>query len=173
MEPESLYRRGALRIRRSGLTDLSGVANILRMNGVSGQLSHKEAFLVVEAKGDILAVLAYRVEARRLSLGIMASDPWANAGALARLLYAEAHSLARELGLKEVRALTNVNGDYRHMVGYRKRAGGRQLRTDRPLELRGELPEKGWRRLLALLGRAGAGVPFFSAFDGRRNDLPL
>ena len=98
MEPESLYRRGALRIRRSGLTDLSGVANILRMNGVSGQLSHKEAFLVVEAKGDILAVLAYRVEARRLSLGIMASDPWANEGALARLLYARIRRTCRQMG---------------------------------------------------------------------------
>ena len=173
MEPESLYRRGALRVRRSGLTDSSGVANILRMNGVPGQLSHEEAFLVVEVKGDILAVLAYRVEAQRLSLGIMAADPWANEGALARPLYAEAHSLARELGLREVRALTNVYGDYLHAVGYRKRAGGWQLRTDRPLELRDELPEKGWRRLLALLGWAAASVPFLSAFDGRRNDLPL
>ena len=173
MESESLYRRGALRVRRSGLTDSSGVANILRMNGLPGQLSHEEAFLVAEAKGDILAVLAYRVEAQRLSLGIMAADPWANEGALARLLYAEAHSLARELGLKEVRALPNVYGVYCHTVGYRKRAGGWQLRTDRPLELRDKLPEKGWWRLLALLGWAAAGVPFFSAFDSRQNDLPL
>ncbi len=173
MKSVSFYRRGGLRVRRSGLTDSSGVANILRMNGLPGQLSHEEAFLVAEAKGDILAVLAYRVEAQRLSLGIMAADPWANEGALARLLYAEAHSLARELGLREVRALANVYGYYSHTVGYRKRAGGWQLRTDRPLELRDELPEKGWRRLLALFGWAAAGVPFFSAFDGRRNDLPL
>ena len=173
MEPESLYRRGALRVRRSGLADSSGVANILRMNGVPSQLSHKEAFLVVEARGEILAVLAYRVEAQRLSLGIMAADRWANESALARLLYAEAHSLARELGLRDVRALANVYGDYRHTVVYRKRAGGWQLRTDRPLGLRDELREKGWRRLLVLLGWAAAGVPFFSAFDSRRNDLPL
>ena len=145
----------------------------MRMNGLPGQLSHEEAFLVAEAKGDILAVLAYRVEAQRLSLGIMAADPWANEGALARLLYAEAHSLARELGLREVRALANVYGDYSHTVGYRKRAGGWQLRTDRPLELRDKLPEKGWWRLLTLLGWAAAGVPFFSAFDSKRNDLPL
>ena len=173
MEPVSFYRRDGLRVRRSGLTDSSGVANILRMNGVPGKLSQKEAFLVAEAKGDILAVLAYRVEAQHLSLGIMAADPWASEASLASLLYAEAHSLARELGLREVRALANVYGDYPHAVGYRRRAGGWQLRTDRPLELRDELPEKGWRRLLALLGRAGAGVPFFSAFDGRRDDLPL
>ncbi len=173
MEPESLYRRGALRVRRSELTDSSAVAKLLRMNGVPGQLSHEEAFLVVEAKGDILAVLAYRVEVQRLSLGIMAVDPCANEDALARLLYAEAHSLARELGLTEVRALANVYGDYRHTAGCRKRLGSWRLRTYRPLELREKLPEKGWRRLLALLGWAAASVPFFSAFDGRRNDLPL
>jgi hypothetical protein len=32
-------------------------------------------------------------------------------------------------------------------------------------KLRDGLPGKGWRRLLTLLGRAGASVPFFSAFD--------
>jgi hypothetical protein len=37
-------------------------------------------------------------------------------------------------------------------------------------KLRDELPEKSWRRLLALPGLAGAGVPFFSAFDGRLNE---
>ncbi len=173
MEPVSFYRRGALRVRRSGLTDSSEVAKLLRMNGMRGQLSCEEAFLVAEAKGDFLAVLAYRVEAQRLSLGIIATDPWANESTLARLLYAEAHSLARELGLREVRALANVYGDYRHAAGYRKRAGGWQLRTDRPLDLSDRLPEKGWRRLLTLLGWAAASVPFFSAFDGRRNDLPL
>jgi hypothetical protein len=173
MEPESLYRHGRLRVRRSGLTDTTEVANILRMNGVPGQLSQEEAFLVAEAKGDILAVLAYRVEAQHLSLGIMAADPWADEAALASLLYAKARSLARELGLKEVRALANVYGDCPLAVGYRKRAGGWQLRTNRPLELRDELPEKGLRRLLALLSRAGAGVPFFSALEGSRDDLPL
>ena len=55
----------------------------------------------------------------------------------------------------------------------RKRAGGWQLKAERPPELRGEIPEQGWRRLLAFLGRAGASVPFLSAFDLGRNDLAL
>ncbi len=118
-------------------------------------------------------MLAYRVEVQHLSLGIMAADPWANEAALASLLYAEAQSLARELGLREVRALANVRRNYPHAVGYRKRAGGWQLRTDQPLELRDKLLEKGWRRLMALLGWASIGVPFFSAFGARRDDLPL
>ena len=54
----------------------------------------------------------------------------------------------------------------------RKRAGGWQYRMDLPLEPRDGLPEKGWRRPLALLGRAGASVPFFSVLDGGGNGLP-
>jgi hypothetical protein len=148
------------------------VANLLLMNGIPGRMAREEAFLLAEGEGGVLAVLSYRVESRSLTLGVLAADPWAGERVLARLLYAEAHALARELGLGEVRAPAGVYGDYPHEVGYGRRPGGWRLGTDQTPELRDELPEGGWRRMLALLGRGGASVPYFSAFDGRRNGLP-
>jgi N-acetylglutamate synthase-like GNAT family acetyltransferase len=171
MKPASTESSSRIEVRRSESGDSAEVVNLLLLNGVPERLAREEAFLVAAGEGGLLAALAYRVEARCLTLGVLVADPWAGERFLAKLLYAEAHALARELGLREVRAATGVHGDYPHEVGYLKRSGGWRLETDRPLRLRDELPEGGWRRILALWGMT-PGVPFFGAFDRRQGGLP-
>ena len=171
MKSASTESSGRIEIRRSEPGDSAEVANLLLLNGVPERLACEEAFLVAAGQGGLLAALAYRVEARYLTLGVLVADPWAGERVLAKLLYAEAHVLARELGLGEVRAVASVHGDYPHEVGYLKRSGGWRLGTERPLQLREELPEGGWRRILALWGLT-PGVPFFGALDHGQDGLP-
>lgn len=51
-------------------------------------------------------------------LGLLVADPWAEERALARALYAGAVSLAWEAGIGEVRARSNLYGNYPCKVGY-------------------------------------------------------
>ena len=83
---------------------------------------------------------------------------------MARMLYAEAHALAREMGLNGVEAPDAAGRDYPYDVGYLKGGSGWRLGACDALELRGELPEGGWRRVMALLGLGAQSVPFFRAF---------
>jgi hypothetical protein len=142
--------------------DVARITELLQMNGMPPWLAAEEVFLVAERDGEVLAALAYRVGVRRLSLGVLAVDPWERERPLARALYAGAHALAQSMGIKEVRAQSTVCGGYPYDVGYRWRGCGWMLEPDRLLELRERLPEGGWRRVLALLGFSG--VPFFRAF---------
>jgi hypothetical protein len=125
-------------------------------------MAAEERFLVASSEGEVFAALEHRVEPPRLLLGLLVTDPLASERLPARVLYAEAHAFAREAGLEEVRASPPAYGDYPHEVGYRRRHGCWKLEADTPLELRGELPGGGWRRVLALWGFTA--VPFFRAF---------
>jgi hypothetical protein len=149
-----------VRLSRPG--DSVRVAELLEINGMSRRLAGEEAFLVAERGGEVLAALAYRVGVRSLSLGALVTDPWEPERPLARMLCAEAHLFARELGLEEVRALPPVYGDRRYDAGYGIRHRCWRLGTGDRLEFRGALPEGGWRRALALWGTTA--VPFFRAF---------
>lgn len=51
-------------------------------------------------------------------LGLLVADPWAEERALARALYAGAVSLAWEADIGEVRARSNLYGNYPCNVGY-------------------------------------------------------
>ncbi len=51
-------------------------------------------------------------------LGLLVADPWAEERALARALYAGAVSLAWEAGIGEVRARSNLYGNYPCKVEY-------------------------------------------------------
>jgi hypothetical protein len=149
-------------VRRSRPADSTRVMELLEMNGMSRRLAEEEAFLVAERGGEVLAALAYRVGIRRLSLGVLVADLRELERPLARMLYAEALLIAREMSLEEVRALPPVYGDHPYDVGYRIRYRSWQLGTGDRLEFRGALPEGGWRRVLALWGTTA--VPFFRAF---------
>jgi hypothetical protein len=139
------------------------VAELLETNGLPRSMAVGKAYLVAASAGRVFAALEYRVESGRLVLGHLISDPSASERLPARVLYAETHALAREMGLEEVRASPPAYGDYPHEVGYRWRYGCWELDTGTPLELRGELPGGGWRRALALWGFTA--VPFFRAFS--------
>jgi hypothetical protein len=146
--------------------DESQIAELMELNGMRRTLAFKERFIVAERDGEILAALRYRTEPKRLLLGLLLSDPWAEERPLAVALYEGAGELAREMGAREVRARPVPHADdYPYEAGYRRRyPGGWYLGTTRPLYRRQELPAGGWRRMVALLGIPA--VPFFSAFRG-------
>jgi hypothetical protein len=155
------YRCGT-EVRRSRLADSTRVTELLEMNGMRCRLAEEEAFLVAERGGEILAALAYRVEIRRLSLGVFVADPWEPERSLARMLYAEAFLFAREMGLEEFRVLSPSTDTTPTMSDTVSGTSCWHLGTDDRLEFRAALPEGGWRRVLALWGTTA--VPFFRAF---------
>jgi len=148
--------------------DEEGIAELMDLNGMRRALAFEERFLVAERGDKVLAALRYRTEPKRLLLGLLVSDPWAEERPLAVALYAGAGGLAREMGVREVRASSVRHAeDYPHKAGYRWRfPGGWYLDTTPPRNRRKELPAGGWRRMVALLGVPA--VPFFGAFRGAR-----
>jgi hypothetical protein len=157
-----------IEVRWGLLEDEPRIAEILELNGMPRWIAFEERYIVAEKGGEILAALRYRTERKRLLLGLLVSDPWAEEHPLAVALYAGAGELAQEMGVGEVFARPfPYIGDYPREAGYRRR-GRREWRLDATLALedREEIPAGGWRRALALLGVLG--VPFFGAFPARK-----
>ncbi len=146
--------------------DEARIAELMELNGMRRALAFEERFMVAEESGKIMAALRYRTEPKRLLLGLLVSEPWAEERPLAVALYAGAGELAREMGVREVHARSVLHAeDYPHEAGYRWRLpGGWHLDTTRLLRRREELPAGGWRRMVTLLGVPA--VPFFRAFRG-------
>jgi hypothetical protein len=135
--------------------DETRIAELMELNGMRRALAFEERFIVAEKGGKVMAALRYRTEPkRRLLLGPLVSDPWAEERPLAVALYAGCGELARKLGVGEVRARSVLRAnDYPYEAGYRWRlAGGWFLDTTRPLCRRKGLPADAWRRMVALLG---------------------
>ena len=154
--------------------DEARIAELLELNSLPRWAAFEDRFMVAERDGRVLAALRYRTESKRLLLGLLVSDPWAEERPLAVALYAEAGELAREMGVREVRARSVPHADaYPYEAGYRRRyPGGWRLLATQPLRHREEFPAGGWRRMVALLGIPA--VPFFRAFRevGRWKDGP-
>ena len=74
------------------------------LNGMPRWLAFEERYVVAERSGKILAALRYRTESKRLLLGLLVGDPWAEERPLAVALYAGAGRLAREMGVGEILA---------------------------------------------------------------------
>ena len=129
--------------------DEEGIAELMDLNGMHRALAFEERFLVAERGGKVLAALRYRTEPKRLLLGLLVSDPWTEERPLAVALYAGAGELAREMGVREVRARSVRHAeDYPHEAGYRCRfPSGWYLDTTSPFCRRKELPAGGWRRM--------------------------
>lgn len=149
--------------------DEAGIAKLLELNGMPRWVAFEERFIVAEREGEVLAALRYRTEAKRLLLGLLVVDPWAGERRFARALYAGALGLARELGVREVRARTERGVDYPREAGYRRL--GREWRAEavEPVEvsLLEECEEAArgfWRRMAAMLGAWA--IPFHRAFRG-------
>jgi hypothetical protein len=122
------------------------IAELMELNGMRRALAFEERFIVAERGGNVMAALRYRTEPkRRLLLGPLISDPWAEERPLAVALYAGSGELAREPGFGEVRARSLLHAnDYPYEAGYRWRlAGGWFLDTTRPLCRREGLPADG------------------------------
>ena len=142
---------GEIEVRCSLLEDEPRIAALLEFHGVPYRLANEERFLIAQRSGGgILAALEYRTVINGLMLGCLVTDPRVEERPLARALYAEAHALAGSLAITDIRARPTLYGDYPYDVGYWR--WGRNWRSSiiHPLVLRGELPEGGWRRMIAL-----------------------
>ena len=150
MPPVLRTAEGAEDERSASWLDAPRIARLLGLNGMPSRAASEEQFLLAERGGEVLATLQYRLATKRLMLGLLVTHPWAEERPLARALYAEAHVLARNLGVGEVRARLAPHGDYPYEVGYHRWAGVWHLDATRPLELRSPLHESGWPRAIAL-----------------------
>lgn len=140
-----------IEVRCSLLEDEPRIAALLEFHGMPYRLAEERFFVAKRsAGGEILAALEYRTVANGLMLGCLVIDPRVKERPLARALYAEAHVLAGNLGAREVRAWPTLYGDYPYDVGYWRWGRSWHCCATEPLVFRGELPERGWRRMLAL-----------------------
>ena len=144
--------------------DEEKIADLLQLNGIPRWVAFEERYMVAERDGKMVAALRYRTEPKRLLLGLMISDPWAEERPLAVALYAGAGKLAREMGVEEVITRPSVRAEYAREAGYRRR-GRREWRLDvaRVREVRKESVASRWRRLFGV-----PAVPFFGAFSGKK-----
>jgi hypothetical protein len=153
-----------IKVRWGRLEDEPRIAYLLELNGMPRWAAFEERYLVAEKGGEVVAALRYRMEPKRLVLGLLVVDPWADERALGVALYGGARELALEMCVREIRAWAAGYADYPREAGYRRRRG--EWRTDaaRSGEVHGGVPAGGWRESV---GRIGAlFLPFSRAFRG-------
>lgn len=151
-------KTGDIEVRWGMAEDEARVAELLELNGMPRWVAFEERFIVAERDGEVLAAIRYRTEPKRLVLGLLVTDPWAEERSLALALYAEVRELALEMGVKEIRARANRYSEYPREAGYRRRRGGWHLEVRRTGMIDEELPRGRWRRVFGLLGIVA--VPF-------------
>ena len=147
-----------IEVRWGMAEDEAKVAELLELNGMPRWMAFEERFIVAEKDGEVLAALRYRTEQKRLVLGLLVTDPWAEERSLAVALYAGVREMALEMGVKEIRARTDRYSDYPREAGYRRQRGGWHLEVRRSGTIDEELPRGRWRRVFGLLGIVA--VPF-------------
>ncbi len=152
-----------IEVRWGREADDDEVADLLQLNGMPRWIAFEERFVVAEKDGKIVAALRYRMEPKKLVLGLLVADPWAGERDLATALYAGAGELAREIGARDVLAQAGAAPDYLAEAGYRWQGRGWRLDATRPAVRREQLPASGWRRAVAMLGVVA--VPFFRPFE--------
>src|SRR5918992_2902294 len=115
-------RDSGIEVRWGLLEDEPRIADLLELNGMPRWIAFEERYIVAERDGEILAVMRYQTEKKRLMLGLLVSDPWAEEYPLAVALYAGARELAQEMGVGEVIARPFPHaGDSPREAGYRRR----------------------------------------------------
>ena len=147
-----------IEVRWGMAEDEAKVAELLELNGMPRWVAFEERFIVAEKDGEVLAALRYRTEPKRLVLGLLVTDPWAEERSLAVALYAGVREMALEMGVKEIRARADRYSDYPREAGYRRRRGDWHLKVRRSGTIDEELPRSRWRRVFGLLGIVA--VPF-------------
>ncbi len=114
-------------VRRGLAEDASRVADLLELHGIPRWVAFEECFIVAERGERIIAVLRFRQDLGRLYLGLLVTDPQAEEGPLAVGLYAGARTVARELGVREIRVGTRQHEAHLARAGYRKGREGWRL----------------------------------------------
>jgi hypothetical protein len=106
------------------------VADLLELNGIPRWVAFEERFIVAQKDGKVLGAVRYRMESKRLLLGLLVVDPWAGEERLAVALYRGSRELAREIGAGEV--ITSVSrAGYPGLAGYQRWGRGWRLDTTR------------------------------------------
>jgi hypothetical protein len=149
-------------VRWGNLEDGGEISRVLGLNSMSRRDISKETYIVAEERGEILAVGRCLLTGKYLVLSPPVVDPWAGEYRLAVALYSGAGKLAQETGFRDVWAECDGHREYLLEAGYHRRIGGWHLDTRRSLDEHERLPERGWRRVLALW--SATYVPFFRAF---------
>src|SRR5215213_9371592 len=123
-EPENVEVRWGL------AEDEVAVADLLELNGMPRWVAFEERFIVAQKNGKVLGAVRYRMESKRLLLGLLVVDPWAGEERLAVALYRGSRELAREIGASEV--ITSVSrAGYPGLAGYQRWGRGWRLDTTR------------------------------------------
>ena len=138
--------------------DEAKVAKLLELNGMPRWVAFEERFIVAEKDGEVMAAMRYRTEPKRLVLGLLVVDPWADGRSLAVAMYARVREMALEMGVREIRARADRYLDYPREAGYLRRRGGWHMEVRRSDTIGEELPRGGLRRMFGLLGIVA--VPF-------------
>jgi len=153
---------GGVLVRWGLVEDEPRIADLLELNGMPRWIAFEERYVVAERDGEVLAAVRYRMEPKRLVLGLLVVDPWAGERDLAVALYAGARELALEAGAREIRAWDAPYADYPEEAGYRRRGG--EWRVD-AARARAEHPSAGW--LAGVISRvATLFFPLRRAFRG-------
>src|SRR3712207_5437578 len=118
-----------IEVRWGMAEDEARVVELLELNGMPRWVAFEERFIVAERDGEVLAAIRYRTEPKRLVLGLLVTDPWAEERSLALALYAGVRELALEMGVKEIRARADRYPDYPREAGYRRQRGGDRKST--------------------------------------------
>jgi hypothetical protein len=158
---------GAVKVRWGLAGDEPRIAELLELNGMPRWVAFEERFVVAERGGAVTAVVRYRMEPKRLLLGLLVVDPWSEERTLAPALYAGARTLALGIGAIDVVARTDRHrAAYLREAGYSRRGAVWRAGPSRPIERREELSMGGWRQGI---GRTGAfvGDLFFRRWVGR------
>ena len=90
-------------------------------------VAFEERFILAEDEGKLMAVVRFHEDSEYLFLGLLVAEPWAKEGSVAVDLYTGARVMARELGLREIRARTRQDETYPREAGYRRWREGWQL----------------------------------------------
>src|SRR5215208_5891840 len=106
------------------------VADLLELNGIPRWVAFVERFIVAQKNGKVLGAVRYRMESKRLLLGLLVVDPWVGEERIALAMYRGAGDLAHEIGAREVIAAES-RADYLDRSGYRRRGHGWRLDVPR------------------------------------------
>jgi hypothetical protein len=135
--------------------DEPAVGDLLELNGIPRWVAFEERFIIAKKSGNVLGGVRYRMESKRLLLGLLVVDPWAGEERVALALYRGAGDLAREIGASEVIASVS-QAAYAGLAGYRRSGRGSRLDVTR-----GSGAGR-WQRLLGMFGAPS--IPHYRAF---------
>ncbi len=110
-------------VRPGTALDASRIAVLLELNGMPRWVAFEERFIVFERGDALMAAVRFREGTRRLHLGLMIVDPWAEEHTLVVALYSQARAMARDLGLTGVTSRARRHEGQLYEAGYRKRGG--------------------------------------------------